>query len=129
MTGADIERPTRTTVPAAGAVAAGLLVTAAGWGADGRPGLLAGLLATVVVLVFFWTGALPLLAASHQPAGVGLLLLMVTYGMRLTLALVVLAVAARSGSVDTGWVGSAVVATALTWCAVHVAVVMRALRT
>ncbi len=125
----DVERPARTTLPAVGALVVGLVVAGVGWSADGRPALLAGLLATAVVLGFFASGALPLLVAANQPGGVGLLLLMTTYGMRLTLALVVLAVAAKGGAIDTGWLGATVVGCALTWCAVHVAVVIATLRT
>lgn len=125
----DVPRPARTTLPAVGAVVVGLGVAAAGWSVDGRPALLAGLLATAVVAVFFVSSALPLFMAANQPAGVGLLLVMMTYGMRLTLALVVLAVAARSESFDPRWLGAVVIAGALTWCALHVAVVIRTLRT
>jgi hypothetical protein len=92
---------------------------------DGAP--LAGLLAAVVTLLFFWIGALPLLlvGGSLSLAGPGFLLLLMTYGLRLVGLVVVLSVAERSDTVDTAWLALTVIACTLVWVAVQVALVGR----
>ena len=94
-------------------------------GVDGAP--LGALLAAVVTLLFFWTGALPLLlvGGNLQLAGVGFVLLLMTYALRLVGLLVVLTVASRSGSVDTRWLAITVIACTLVWVGTQVALVGR----
>ncbi len=94
-------------------------------GVDGAP--LGALLATAVTLAFFWTGALPLLlvGGNLQLAGVGFVLLLMTYGLRLVGMLVVLTVASRSDSVDTRWLAITVIGCTLVWVGTQVALVGR----
>ena len=95
-------------------------------GVDGAP--LGALLAAVVVLLFFWIGALPLLlvGGNLSLAGPGFLLLLMTYGLRLVALIVVLTVAGRSGAVDTDWTALTVIVCTLVWVGTQVALVGRA---
>lgn len=94
-------------------------------GVDGAP--LGALLAAVVTLLFFWTGALPLLlvGGNLQLAGVGFVLLLMTYGLRLVGLLVALTVASRSAAVDTRWLAITVIACTLVWVGTQVALIGR----
>lgn len=94
-------------------------------GVDGAP--LAGLLAALVTLLFFWIGALPLLLVGGNLtlAGPGFLLLLMTYGLRLVGLVVALTVAERSGSVDTRWLALTVIVCTLVWVGTQVALVGR----
>jgi hypothetical protein len=110
-----------TTVLAGALSALGGAVT----GVDGAA--LGALVATVVTLLFFWTGALPLLlvGGNLSLAGVGFVLLLMTYGLRLVGLLVVLTVASRSNAVDTRWLAVTVIGCTLVWVATQVALVGR----
>lgn len=92
---------------------------------DGAP--LGALVATVVVMFFFWTGALPLLLVGGDlsKAGLGYLVLMMTYALRLVALLVVLTVATRSGAANTRWLALTVIACTLVWVGTQVALVGR----
>lgn len=97
---------------AAGAVSAGLGLAA------GRQGAVAGaLLAAVLVALFFWAGALPLLLVGGDlsMAGIGFLMLMMTYVLRLVGLAVALAVASRSDAVDERWLALTLIVCALVW--------------
>ncbi|MEX2291734.1 MAG: hypothetical protein WD794_15595 [Mycobacteriales bacterium] len=85
------------------------------------------LVAAALVLVFFWTGALPLLLVGGDLslAGIGLVLLLMTYALRLVGLLVVLSVVARSGAVDTRWLALTLIACTLVWVGTQVALVGR----
>ena len=104
-------------------------VVSAGIGAAlGRDGAVAGaLLAAVLVVLFFWIGALPLLLVGGQLslAGVGFLMLMMTYALRLVGLAVVLALAARSDAVDVRWLALTLIACALVWVITQAALVGR----
>ena len=118
----DGPRAAPVAVLVAGAVSAAVGAVA---GVDGAQ--LAGLLAAVVTLLFFWIGALPLLlvGGNLSLAGPGFLLLMMTYGLRLVALVVVLTVAGRSGAVDTRWLALTVIACTLVWVGTQVALVGR----
>jgi hypothetical protein len=105
----------------------GLLCSVVGWVATGPEGLVSGLLATLLVVVFLWSGLVPLYVtrALESRVGVGLGVLLLTYTLRIALIVLVLRLAARSESLDGRWLGVTLIACALTWPAVHVAVVMR----
>jgi hypothetical protein len=96
-------------------VAAGAVSAAAGAvaGVDGAP--LGATVATGVVVLFFATGAVPLLLVGGETsrAGIGLLVLLMTYGLRLVGLLVALTVAARSGAVDVQWMALTLMACSL----------------
>lgn len=95
------------------AVASALL----GLGLD-RDGAVPGaLLAGLLVVLFFWVGALPLLlvGGTLSLAGVGFLVLMMTYALRLAALAVVLALTARSEAVDVRWLAFTLIACALVW--------------
>jgi ATP synthase protein I len=94
-------------------------------GVEGAP--LAALVAAVVVLLFFWAGALPLLlvGGNLSLAGVGFLMLMMTYVLRLVGLVIALTVASRSDGVDTRWLALTVIGCTLVWVAAQVALVGR----
>ena len=95
---------------------------------SGREGAAAGaLVATVVVLVFFATGALPVLmvGGDTSKAAIGLFILLMTYALRLVGVLLVLAVAEASGSVDSRWLALTLIALTLVWTGTQVALVKR----
>ena len=106
---------------------AGLLCSALAWVAAGPEGLVSGLLATLLVVAFFWSGLVPLYVtrALEAKVGVGLGVLLLTYTLRIALIVLVLRLAVRSESLDGRWLGVTLIACALTWTAVHVAVVVR----
>jgi hypothetical protein len=108
-------------------LAAGLLCSVVGWVAAGPEGLVSGLLATLLVVAFLWSGLVPLYVtrALESRVGVGLGVLLLTYTLRIALIVLVLRLAARSESLDGRWLGVTLIACALTLPAVHVAVVMR----
>ena len=108
----DGPRAAPVTTVLAGAVSAGI-----GLGVDREGAVLAGLLAGVLVVLFFWTGALPLLLVGGDLslAGIGFLMLMMTYALRLVGLAVALAVASRSDAVDVRWLAFTLMACALVW--------------
>lgn len=99
----------------AGAVAG---VEGSGW---------AALLAAVVVLAFFWIGALPLLLVGGELslAGVGFILLLMTYALRLVGLVVILTLVSRSDSVDIEWLALTLIVCTLVWVGTQVALVKR----
>ena len=108
-------------------LAAGLLSSLVAWMVAGPEGLVSGLLATLLVVAFLWSGLVPLYVtrALEAKVGVGLGVLLLTYTLRIALIVLVLRLAARSESLDGRWLGVTLIACALTWTAVHVAVVVR----
>lgn len=98
-------------------LAAGVLSAGVGL-AVGRDGAAAGaVIAAVLVILFFWTGALPLLLVGGDLslAGIGFVMLMMTYALRLVGLAVALALAARSDSVDERWLAGTLIVCALVW--------------
>ena len=99
------------------------------WGAlTGVPGApLGAALGALVVLVFFWTGAVPLLLVGGElsRAGLGFVVLLMTYALRLVALLVVLTVVSRSGAADVRWLALTVIALTLVWVGAQVALVGR----
>jgi hypothetical protein len=114
-------------VSAAVLVLAGIFSATAGALADVEGAVLGALLAPVIVLAFFWIGALPLLlvGGNLSLAGVGFGLLLMTYLLRLVGLVVVLRVAARSDSVDIRWLALTVIACALVWVVTQAALAGR----
>ncbi len=108
----DGPRTAPVTTLAAGVLSAGLGL------ALGRDGAVAGaLIAAVLVILFFWTGALPLLLVGGDLslAGIGFVMLMMTYALRLVGLAVALALAARSDAVDERWLALTLIVCALVW--------------
>jgi uncharacterized membrane protein len=90
----------------------------------GRDGAVwGGLLAALLVLASFWASALPLRLAdaAQAGAGLGLVVLLLTYVLRLVALLAVLAILARSGSVDVRWLAATLIACTLAWVGARVA--------
>jgi hypothetical protein len=108
-------------------LAAGLLSALGGRLADVEGAPLGALLGSVLVLAFFWTGALPLLLVGGNVslAGPGFLLLMTTYALRLVGLMVVLTLASRSGAVDRPWLAGTLIGCTLVWVLTQVALVGR----
>jgi ATP synthase protein I len=97
------------------ALVAGLLV--------GGRGVLAAAVGAVVVLGFFGSGIVPLLVVRGEDEGskglaTGILLL--TYTLRLALAVAVLRVGSTTDLVDRRWLGLSVIACALAWTTAQV---------
>jgi len=94
-------------------------------GREGAP--LGAALATVVVLVFFWTGALPVLLVGGETsrAAIGFFILLMTYALRLVAVLLALALAEASGAVDTRWLAITLIALTMVWTGTQVALVGR----
>jgi hypothetical protein len=88
---------------------------------------LGALLGAGLVLCFFWTGAVPLLLVGGDTsrAGIGLVMLLLTYLLRLFAVFGVLALAAGTDAVDTRWTALTVIACALAWVTAQVALVGR----
>ncbi len=107
--------------------AAGVVSAVAGPAAGVEGAWPAALLAAALVVVFFWAGALPLLLVGGDLslAGVGFLMLMMTYVLRLVGLALVLALASRSDAVDARWLALTVIACALVWVVTQVALVGR----
>ena len=107
----------RTVAAPVATLLAGVLCAGVAGAQLGLRGVLSAALATAVVAVFFWSGTAPLALASLPAAsvGLGLLVLLVNYALRLLLALVVLALAVRSGDVDRAATGLTLIACALVW--------------
>ncbi|TDE15026.1 hypothetical protein [Jiangella asiatica] len=115
--------------PARAATAAvGLLCAVAGGVAAGGPGVVGGVLATVLVVAFFWSGLMPLALTERLSRGplaaVGLLLL--TYWVRLAAVLLTLYVAAELDVVDRRWTGMTLVACTLAFTVVYAVLTIRA---
>ena len=106
---------------------AGLVSGAAGAAAKGSGAALGAAVATVVTLAFVWTGGIPLLlmGADMTRAGLGYLVLMMTYALRLVALLVAFSVAARSDHVDVRWAALTLIACTLVWVGTQVALVGR----
>jgi hypothetical protein len=97
------------------AAVAGLLV--------GGKGALGAVVAAVVVMAFFGSGIVPLLVVRGEDEGskglaTGILLL--TYTLRLAVAVAVLRVGSRTDLVDRRSLGLSVIACALAWTAAQV---------
>lgn len=114
--------------PLGGTLVAGgvsTLVALAGAGVDG---LLAGVIGTLLVVAFFASGSVPLVLAGQAGlrAGAGVALLLLTYALRLIVALAVLVLAANSDRVDVAALGVTLIVCALTWSALQVLAVIGA---
>lgn len=108
------------------ALLAGVVCTAAAWAFAGVDGLATAALAAALVIAFFWTGMIPLWAAKGAGAAAGFGVLLLTYGLRLAVALLALQLGQRLEFVDGTWAGVTVVACALTWLVVHVIAFLKA---
>ena len=118
----------RSAWPPAAAVVAGLAVALLAAGQDGARGAGSAALGVAVVVGFFAAGLLPLLVVRGQEdrgAAFGAGVLLLNYTLRLAVAVLVLRLAARSGSVEPRWTTFAVIAGALAWTAATAAVVLR----
>ena len=115
---------TRSGWGAAGATAlAGAAVAVAAGVAAGGGGALAALLGCVVVLGFFGSGIVPLLlvrAGDESSKGLATGILLLTYTLRLALAVAVLRVGSEVEALDRRWLGLSVIACALAWTGAQV---------
>ena len=108
-------------------VLAGVVSAAAGAAAQGSGAALGAAVATVVTLAFFLTGGIPLvlMGADMTRAGIGYLVLMMSYALRLVALLVAFTVSARSDHVDVRWAALTLIACTLVWVGTQVALVGR----
>lgn len=118
----------RRPAPPLAAALAGLLVgAAAGFGGGTRAVLSAGI-GVLVVVGFFAAGALPLLVVrgdGERRAGVGTAVLLLTYTLRLAVAVAVLRLVGSSDAVDPRVTGIAVIAGAVAWVVAQAVSVLR----
>jgi len=114
--------------PAGGSLLAGLACATVASVAAADEGVLGAVLGTLLVVGFFVSGRVPLLLAHHGGlqvrAGVGLLLL--TYTLRLAVALMVLAVAGQSEAISRRWLGISIIVSALAWSSLQLVSLLRA---
>ncbi len=117
--------------PTRGTLAVGGASALVAWAGAGLGGLLAGSIATLLVVAFFASGSVPVVLARQAGlrAGAGVVLVLLTYVMRLILALAVLVVAASSDRVDPAALGVTLIVCALTWSALQLLAVVGANRT
>ena len=117
--------------PVRGTVAAGLACSLVAWAASGSAGLVAGMVATLLVIGFFASGSVPLFLAGQVAltGGSGVALLLITYTLRLVLVLAALAVAAQTDVVDRSSLGLTVIVCTLAWSALQMVAVLRARET
>lgn len=103
------------------AAAAGLVCAVAGLAVRGLPGLFGGALAAMLVVAFLLVGQIPIAAAARGRGGLGALLLLTLYSVRVWLLLVTYAVVVASGdAVDREVLGVTLIACALAWTAATV---------
>ncbi len=106
---------------------AGVVLAVVGSQTVGSRGPVSAALGTLLVLLFFWTGTLPLQVVRREQdrAAFGLVVLLMNYVLRLLLAVLVLALAERADAVDNRWTGLSVIACTLVWVGTQVALVSR----
>jgi hypothetical protein len=107
----------RWAVPGATAAVGGLVAVAGGIAA-GASGAVSALLGLLVVLGFFVTGIVPLLLVrgeDESSKGLATGILLLTYTLRLAVAVAVLRVGAAADALDRRWLGLSVIACALAW--------------
>jgi hypothetical protein len=124
-------RSRRGLAPPLTATAAGAAVTAFAAAVAGARAALSAGLGLLVVLVFFAAGALPLLVVRGQErrAALGTAVLLLTYTLRLALAVAVLRLAGRADVVLPRWTGLTVVGCALAWVVAQAVVSLLPART
>lgn len=119
-----MRRPTtQSGVGAAAVLGVGVAWALAGLLLSGGAAALSALVGTLVVLVFFVSGIVPILVAGLDATrpdggmgkGVGLGLLLLTYTTRLAVALVVLRLSLEVEGTQTRWLGLAVILGAFAW--------------
>lgn len=108
-------------------VTAGAVLAAVATADLGPRGAVSALVGTAVVVLFFWTGTLPLQVVRREQdrAAFGLVVLLMNYALRLLLVVMALALADRADAVDARWTGLTVIAGTLVWVAAQVAAVSR----
>jgi hypothetical protein len=81
----------------------------------------------VLVVAFLSSGLIPVLLIRNEQVtpAMGLGLLLLTYSLRMLLAVAALIFLSRTDALDRQWIGATVVVTALTWISVHVAHAIR----
>lgn len=105
----------------------GIGCTGAAWTSAGTEGLAAGVIATALVVGFFWSGMIPLLIVRGRDASAvaGLGIVLITYSLRLAVVLLVLGLSRSWDFADGFWIGVTIIACALTWITVQVVSTMR----
>jgi ATP synthase protein I len=108
-------------------IAVGALCVAVAWLFAGPAGAGAAALATILVVGFFWSGAIPVLLSDRARLGpgAGLAVLLLTYTLRLAVVLLLLRLLSRADIVDERWLGVTIIACALIWTVVHVGAATR----
>ena len=113
-----------------GALAAGTVVSMAGLLVDGRAGVLAGVIGTVVVVVVLFSGALVVTVVAELMPSASLMVALMTYALQMALlALVLIPLSDTAWAADNlaaGWLAAAVVTGALVWTVAQVLLATRA---
>ena len=103
---------------AAATLLAGAACAVAAGVAEGGSGALSALLGAVVVLGFFGSGIVPLLVVrgdDESSKGLATGILVLTFTLRLAVAVAVLRVGSATDALDQRWLGLSVIACALAW--------------
>ena len=99
------------------ALAVGAVCVVAGSVVSGLAGLGAALLGVVLVLGFLLVGQLPVAQAARGRGGLGAMLLLLGYSLRVLLLLMVFVAVTEAGAPDREVLGGTVIAVALGWTA------------
>ncbi len=93
----------------------------------GDRGVVSALIGTAVVVLFFWSGVLPILLSRGQEdkAALGLAVLLVNYTLRLALALLMLRIADSEDLVDGTAIGLSIIVCTVVWTGTQVALLSR----
>jgi hypothetical protein len=99
------------------ALAVGAVCVVAGSVVSGLAGLGAALLGVVLVLGFLFVGQLPVAQAARGRGGLGAMLLLLGYSLRVLLLLMVFVAVTQAGAPDREVLGGTVIVVALGWTA------------
>ena len=99
------------------ALAVGAVCVVAGSVLSGPAGLAAALLGIVLVLGFLLVGQLPVAQAARGRGGLGAMLLLLGYSLRVLMLLVVFVAVTQAGAPDREVLGGTVIAVGLGWTA------------
>jgi hypothetical protein len=100
---------------------AGAVLVAAAWFLTGGGGAASAAVGGVIVVLFLSSGvvALRLFGREDVPGGMGLVVFLLAFALRLLVVLFAVALIIRFDWVDAQWLGGSIVVCALVWIAAH----------
>jgi multisubunit Na+/H+ antiporter MnhB subunit len=102
-------------------LAAGTSLAVIGWLADGGDAAAGAVFGTAAVVLFLSSGVLAFrfLGREDVPGGLGLVVYMLSYALRLAVVLMAVVLIGRVDWVDGRWLGGAIMVCALVWITAH----------